>query len=385
MTRQSLKLLAVVFCVGLSSCGGRKAAVNEVVATAPLNGSAAIVAESLKPVPDEESWFTESTSFKRYFQRVGRIEFDENALFKGIGTLEVSAQGRLLVADRAGNEAYLFDSEGRLLKQLSPESCHPGLDWRPFSAVFHPDGSILVVSASSAPSYRFNPDGDCLGSAMSAEAHITFAAGSDEGAVYAFRIGREEYSISQYDSTESHIKKVWADTRYKNTIRRYYAGGLVLGSDGRLFLSLPPFPVPIAIDLESGKASELGVPPGYYRPVGPDIPDGTMGIEALMSAMKKFSGGATIPTHLSLLDKDKLLVQYNNNYEDFQTSERGIGLHIISTDGRSITTESILLKGYLSHFAAAREGLLYRVTYPVELPDGSWTNFGLMVYRFVGE
>ena len=55
----------------------------------------------------------------------------DTLLLASIWSLDVDTNGRILVVDLRGEQAFLFSPEGILLANLDPSFCHLGFDFRP--------------------------------------------------------------------------------------------------------------------------------------------------------------------------------------------------------------------------------------------------------------
>ena len=100
-------------------------------------------------------------SFEDVFQLKNKIYLDENIKLKGIHTLNVDANGRILIVDFLSEQVILVDKEGNLIKEITPDSCNLGHNWKPFIANFNKNGSILVLT-KFGEIYWFSNIGECI-------------------------------------------------------------------------------------------------------------------------------------------------------------------------------------------------------------------------------
>ena len=100
-------------------------------------------------------------AFERYFQFETTIPLSDEVLLSGIGSMDIGPNGNLLVTDMHSREVVLFAENGQMLKQLSTEPCHPGINWAPMMARFTPNGNILVI-LYGGPGFYFSGSGVCI-------------------------------------------------------------------------------------------------------------------------------------------------------------------------------------------------------------------------------
>ncbi len=83
--------------------------------------------------------------------------YPEPLLITEIKSLDVAADGRMLVVDRFGSPTFLFGPAGRLSAVLDPSVCHPGFAVRLVNAKFIGDQSIFLSNAGPW-GYRFTSE-----------------------------------------------------------------------------------------------------------------------------------------------------------------------------------------------------------------------------------
>jgi len=100
-------------------------------------------------------------SFEDVFQLKNKIYLDENIKLKGIYGVNVDNKGHILLLDLHSNQVVLVNQEGKLIKNITPDSCHPGHSWKPSAANFNDKGYILVLT-EFGEIYWFSNTGECI-------------------------------------------------------------------------------------------------------------------------------------------------------------------------------------------------------------------------------
>lgn len=372
-----------VWCVTVSltliSCSDEKISPVSSAELAELHGSAVHIAEHLNPIPEDEPPFINSPSFQRYFKRLGRIELSDDVLIGEFSSLQISPSGRLLIHDRTGHDVFLFEPDGRLVRTLSSEGCDPGLPWKPEGAVFSPTGEIFVTNNRNRD-VLFNADGFCTRLVDRGLVPSRSTVLTESGDLFALVTqGSSGRYIQHFDIDGIARPRIAESNEFSVILPLLIAGGLAQDDTGRLYLGLPVGAQISVFDTSGTDLGRVGTAPEYFRPIERDLPD-NHARRAIFGVMETSSSIVAI----SLLDTDTLILFIRNGFEDYETSEKTIGLHVMSTSGETLTSIPILLSGYKTMLLGARDGLLYRATYPdVDSDDDG--NQSLIVYRFVGE
>ena len=100
--------------------------------------------------------------FEDVFALEDTIRLDQSVLIGRIKYLDVNASGELVIVDGNARKVYHFSSTGRLLHDLSVVDCAPGAMFSPHAARFIGDGQILVWDASYSSAYIFDSNGRCI-------------------------------------------------------------------------------------------------------------------------------------------------------------------------------------------------------------------------------
>jgi len=100
-------------------------------------------------------------SFEDAFQLQRKIYLDEEIKLTGISSLLFDKNGNILLLDFVSKQVILVTKEGKLIKNISPDTCHPGHDWSPFAANFNKSGNILVLT-KIGQIYWFSHTGECI-------------------------------------------------------------------------------------------------------------------------------------------------------------------------------------------------------------------------------
>lgn len=346
-----------------------------------LHGSASIIAEHLITIPENEPLLIESSSFQRYFKRLGRIELSDSVVVGSISSIEIDADGRILILDPRQHQVFLFASNGEFLRELSAESCDPGLQWSPFGIAFSNTGEIYVTQ--NGPRHVvFNSSGLCDHVNNDVRAMSQANVFTAEQDVFMFVRKRDAHSINHYDRNGNLIRKIGDSQRQRNFISRFSAGNLIQDSSGRLFHLFPTSPLVQIYDPEGVDLGIIGSVPDIYRMYTDDLAD-DLQTPDLMTAMSAIMREYSLSLYMHLLDEDILLVQSTNGFEDVETSDRARMLQIVSTSGDMLTPEPIYLGPSEQYIVGARDGLLYYTRQPETDESGDWGNQGLEVYQFI--
>ena len=99
-------------------------------------------------------------SFEDAFQLQRKIYLDEEIKLAGIHSFNVDKLENILLLDIVTKQVILITKEGKLTKNISPDTCHPGHDWSPFAANFNKNGNILVLT-KVGQIYWFSKTGEC--------------------------------------------------------------------------------------------------------------------------------------------------------------------------------------------------------------------------------
>lgn len=369
---------SLVVALAVSGCGAGDDAPTLPGEPRPLHGSALIIAEHLEPVPDSVAWFTDDEAFHRYFERVGRLWLTEEVPFGMVDPPEVAHDGRMAFVDPFQRQAFLLDPSGQMIAELYPDACDPGYGWYPGRVRFYPDGTLLVHGTPNRPPLLFDAHGGCIQKLELVDRARAVAPGPDHSLFY-FVHGGDAHRVMWYRSPMQAGKVLGESSDAVNFLRFFVIEALESDDNGRAYAVLPPDGAITAYDTTGAPGQVMADPPGYFRPMRADTPRG-MNIVGMRDAGITTVDDASIPYAIRLLDYDRLVVQYVNNFADEHSRQ---GVHVVATDGTVLTTEPILLTFYRTDFSAA-DGLIYTLDWDHPNPDGPYGNPSLVVYRFLG-
>lgn len=108
---------------------------------------------------DHRSVVSKEATWTDMFAYRGSIVLDNSLVIGPVGTLDVSAQGRLLASDINAMNVRLYDSSGAHIRRLDTEECAPGIQ-PPTSAHFVFDDQIIAKNSNVA--FLFDSDANCI-------------------------------------------------------------------------------------------------------------------------------------------------------------------------------------------------------------------------------
>lgn len=313
------------------------------------------------------------------FQKVQTIRLSdpgkiltEDLLIAEIKTLDVDSDGRLLVVDLLGEQAFLFGPDGSLLSSLDPSFCHPGFEFRPINAIFLDDQSIFLVNAGPW-GYRFTAEGECLGSVHSdfSLAQLGFLDTDSQGdLVGLYRV--PTISIIKYMTPEGKtISEIELPaSKFPNANVRIAMGGIVADETHTFYAgALEPHVLKVARDgtIESKFAHRTS----WFKDVSKDLPGIQAGDPAaLFQAVGNLYATSTLTSRILELTDQMIMMQY--------LGPDGRGYQIFTKDGVLVAEEL----GIDYRFKQAVDGLLYQVIQPDMVSTGL-PNPLIEVYQFL--
>lgn len=296
----------------------------------------------------------------------------EDLLIAEIHSLDVDSQGRLLVVDLLGEQAFLFDSDGNLLSALDPSLCHPGFEFRPVNAIFMDDQSIFLVNAGPW-GYRFTTEGECLGNVHPdfSLAQVGFLDTDSRGnlvALYRMPTGQMIRYMTPKGETVSEIELPASRVPHANI--RIATGGIVVDETHTFYAgALEPHVLKVARD--GTIESKLSHRTSWFQDVSKDLPDFDPGSPAvLMEAIGRLYGSTTLADRIFELNDRIIMAQYSG--------PKGLGYQIFTKDGLLVAEEL----GINYRFEQAKGGLLYQVIQP-DMDSSGLPNPFIEVYQFL--
>lgn len=143
-------------------------------------------------------------SFHDEFQHIRNIYLDNSIMLSGVQSIDFNKKQQFIITDVGLKQVVLFDKDGKLLKILSMKKCDPGMNWEPYGAKFHPNGSIFVLNGVSGT--WFNQSGECVIKTQPLKSvNLGFVIGH-KGIIYAFGRGKSEITV--FDSLGVKIKNI---------------------------------------------------------------------------------------------------------------------------------------------------------------------------------
>ena len=299
----------------------------------------------------------------------------DTLLLASIWSLDVDTNGRILVVDLRGEQAFLFSPEGILLANLDPSFCHLGFDFRPVHAKFVGDESILLSNAGPW-GFRFMSDGDCLGSV-----DPDYTLVSNPGSIDAedpeyiagiFRLGNERV-IRHMDAAGKTIGEITLPaSKFPNATKRIQMGGLVV-DENHLFHAGAVEPYILKLTREGTVVTRIAQRSSWFRDVSMDMPEPDhSNLARSIQASGSFYLNNTITTDIFELTDHHIMVQYQNG-------ERGSGYQVFTKEGELVAEE---LDVHTSFFYA-EGGFAYRIIYPGPDELDEIPNPYFEVYRFI--
>ena len=316
-----------------------------------------------------------------HFQRVRTITLTDpdavhldSLLIAEIKSLDVAPDGRMLVVDVIGQQAFLFDPDGKLLALLDPSLCHPGFEVRPVSAIFVGDQSIFLNNAGPW-GYRFTPEGSCLGNVD--PNYVVVSSGfldvNAQGNLFGvYTLPDRQFIRYMSPSGKTLHEIVLPSSKYPNAVYRVGMGGLVV-DEAHMFYAGSVEPHILKITLDGTVVASISRRTSWFRDVSRDLPDmNSNGPSGLMKAFGNMLSSSTLVSDIFELTDQVLMVQYSNG-------TRGRGYQVFTKHGLLVAEEL----GLQHRFKYGKDGLVYRVVQP-ELDDtGQLPNPFIEVYQFI--
>ena len=316
-----------------------------------------------------------------HFQFVRAITFSDpdkvhpdTLLITSIWSLDVAADGRMLVVDMRGSQALLFDSSGRLLAMLDPSVCHPGFEVRPVHAKFIKDHSIFLSNAGPW-GYRFTPDGDCLGSVD--PDYTSYSAGLLDADASGDLFGAYEFPdrqvLTHMDASGKTLEEyLLPASEYPKATYRIRGGGLIADKT-HVFYVGPVEPQILKLTRDGSVVDRIANKTRWFRYVTKDLTDtNPSDLSAMMQAGGRIIVYNTIITGLFEITDQAILVQFHNG-------DRGRGHQVFTKDGELIAQEL----GIQASFEFGKAGLVYRVVPLAVHLSEELANPYIEVYRFI--
>ena len=298
----------------------------------------------------------------------------EPLLIAQIRSLDVGANGQMLIVDMLGQQAFLFGPGGNLLSVLDPSVCHPGFEVRPVHAKFLADQSIFLSNAGPW-GYRFTPEGGCKGSVdpdYTLSSHADFLQADPEGGLVGMYRFPDRQIVRYMDASGKTLREITLPASdYPNVTSRSAMGGIVTNGT-HLFYAGVAEPNILKLTRDGTVVSRIAHRTSWFRDVSQDLPGvDRNNLAALIQANGRLRATSTLTSNLFDLTDHLIMVQYIN-------ADRGDGYQVFTKEGQFIAQE-LDIRVSFKHGAG---GLVYRVVQQDVDDQGELPNPYIEVYQF---
>ena len=322
---------------------------------------------------------TGSRAFEEFFRLAGTITLSSEAPVGQVNDVDIGPGGSILITDGRAREVLLFSGDGRLIRRLSADACHPGLSWSPLMARFTPAGEILAL-LDGQPDFYFSGSGTCQERMDAAFLPPRLLGFTISGSILGYYANPAESYISRMSPSGKEITRFGQTMRGAGLASRIRSGELVTDHAGFVYLLPPLSPHVHKYDRHGRLVGLLGPTPSYYRKIT-GAPDIAAGNPAVAEMLRDKLNAASISANVFMLSRDTLLVQYFNNYKATERPDEQIGLMLLDTQGNPLIDHEIQT-GNVGKLLLARHGLAYRAVHPErDLPE-EMLGFKIEMYRF---
>ncbi len=340
--------------------------------------------DDIEPIPvtaesstsDPSLYSDEPLEMADYFEQVGEVQLSDDVVLGGMSGPTIGPQGQILMLD--SEQAVLFDSNGNMIRHVSPELCHPGFDFQPRKAHFLAEGGFLVLT-NMGQGFWFGADGQCSTKFPHQVFQSHFGLKQDSSVV-TYRVNRNDWQIKRYGSQEEDVANLFTGFPPR-MLSRYVGGGIVPGNQNDWFIAASHSP--FVYRFREGRFEKLGYIPPYYNPIQTDLTEEEQtNVQAMMKRTSLIMKESSSTGWLYNLDTDLLVLRFLR-VEDGTADKRTPGaLHIMDFDGNPITRGPLFL-GELNPFDFANGSMYLREYDQSGLEDAS-LNPKIVEYRFIG-
>lgn len=338
----------------------------------------------LKPYDASRDPLPRAASFDEMFEPIGLFEFSDSLLFSELTNVKLNARGELIAADMQANQGYIFRPDGSLKKVLDPTECSPDFSGTARLIEFGPQESITVMYMGSPYSFAFDPNGECVGpvdhggwNPMS----ITLL----ENRLFGFDIRRGAWSVWEMADSTKHVIHTATEFARMNSGYISVTGDMFVLNDTTLGLLFRHSPDVWRVSLTDSTVSTMGQTPPDFVETTEDIPPNVTSEEQINEARSRIWEGKSRTWGYYRLAEDLLIVYHiNRSGEPFVSSTNSLGLRVMDLNGRTVHDAPITMKGYMTRFVAARDGLFFRLLNEYwDEEERLHRNPPVLVYRFV--
>jgi hypothetical protein len=298
----------------------------------------------------------------------------EPLLIGQIWSLDVGADGRMLVVDMRGQQAFLFGPDGKLLVVLDPSVCHPGFEVRPVHAKFIGNQSIFLSNAGPW-GYRFTSEGGCLGSVDPDFIMVSNPNALDTDAQYnlvSFNTHIDKQVVRRMDASGGLLQEYTLPASdYPNATYRIATGGLIADKTHHFYAG-PVEPHILKLTPDGEVVDRIAHRTSWFRDVSQDYSADSGNFEERIRASGRLLGSSTVVTGLFELTDQTIMILYTN-------ADRGRGYQIFTKAGQLVAQEL----GIRVRFKYGASGLVYRVVRPESDAWDDLSNPLIEVYQFI--
>lgn len=315
----------------------------------------------LKPYDASRDPLPRTPSFDELFEPIGLLEFSDSMLFNELRNVKVTNQGELIATDWDAGLGYLFRPDGSLKTQLNPAACSPGFQGTPRNVELREDGGIVIMYGGSPLSFAFSPEGNCVGP-IDVGGWNPQSITVNDGRLFGYKIGREEWTVWEMIDSTKH--ELFSGTEFARMNNGYLSvtGDMFALDDSTLGLIFRHSPFVFRLSLSDGSITTMGEVPVDFVETEEDIPPGAQTQDQINDARRLIWEGKSRTWGYYRLAEDVLIVYHTNRTgEPFASSERSLGMRVMDLQGHSLHAEHIVMKGYMTQFIAARDGLFFRL------------------------
>lgn len=310
--------------------------------------------------------------FNQYFEFVKEITLPSDMILGDITAIDTYGD-KIVIADKFGKNAYLINNNGKLLKRLNTDECHPGIKWFPYNAYFNKKGYIYIINNSPPWGFRFDKNGKCLGPVDATFVGAYWFAFTINDQIIGYNQSNKynKNSLILMDAKGKEIKifGVFPEA-FKNLINRRRAGGLVTDKDDNIYqLNVCSYEI-TKYDKDGKYLKTLKCKPNRYLAPERDYSD-TKDMQQMMRESRSMND-FTNPERLYLLDENIIATEYWN---------KGVlELTLCDLEGNRLNINPITYEKQKSLFA--KNGFLYFTFQADADVKGNMPNPTIKIYRY---
>jgi len=311
-------------------------------------------------------------SFDNLFQKKGSLPLSDRVIVGEIGVLDVSSKGNFLVTDVRGQQVLLFDKTGGLIKKLSAENIHPGLQWRPIKAGFS-ENDFILVNLSAEPTFLFDSSGNCIKKIrLNRFQPMDFYVDRFMN-IYGYNFEYDQFYLSKVDSGLKQQHKFGSiPEKFKNYISHWEdgGGGIVVDQYGSIYQINVSGPEIFKYSSQGKLLATFNHRPSYYVQIDSDLPDFNNPMEFFKKS-REILQNVTQTFSICLLTPEILLVQY------YVAANKLFAFDLCTLNGEYLLNHDFF---YKDKILAAKNGRIYMTYQPDARADGYIPNPIIHIY-----